>query len=159
MELLEIYVLCESRSATVAQTFLQAFLPERTAATDEYPFPEFIDPPVEIIRSFEELAQRLENDEQKSYAAYWNSTSDHGPRQAMLFYLEDGSMIAGLVVQNSSVNDFLLKLARRVNGRYGYVCGSQPPPATSAAFIDICRNSTLPCLVDGQLRCTSTALD
>lgn len=158
MELLEVYVLCESRSATAAHAFLETFLPERTPLP-EYPFPELVDLPVEMIRSPEELILRLEIESCESYSLHWNSTSNQGPRQAMLFYSEDGSMVAGLVVCSSEVDESLLKLAQRVNGRFGYISGDQPPPATSAGLIEICLESTLPCIVDGKLRNASTAID
>jgi hypothetical protein len=159
MEWLEVYVLCESRSATAAHAFLKTFLPDRTPATDAYPIPELVDLPVEVIRSPDDLIMRLEIESCESYSLYWNSTSNRGPRQAMLFYSEDGAMVAGLVVRSSEVDEFLLKLAQTVNGRFGYISGDQPPPATSAGFIELCLESTLPCIVDGKLRNSSTAID
>ena len=96
MDATEIYVLCNSRSANLASRFLNECLRDRRQIADEYPFPEFVDDPVKTFQTPEDLMQRLEQDEHESYSIYWDAKRADGPRQAMLFYTEDGAMIAGI---------------------------------------------------------------
>jgi hypothetical protein len=152
MDLVEIYVLCEARSATAARLFLETCLPARTALTNEYPFPQFDSSPSNVFRSPEELILHLESRGDESYSIYWDSKSDEGPRQAMLFFTTDGAMIAGLVVRERDAHDAILHLAQRVNGRFAYIDSSNCPPDNSEGFIEVCRKSTLTNLFDGRLR-------
>ncbi len=152
MDPTEIYVLCESRSAQLAKCFLDVCLPSRNPLADEYPFPEYVDEPSDTFQTSEELMRRLEKDEHESYSIYWDAASNDGNRQAMLFYTEDGAMIAGIGGPNVGLDETLLYVAKQVNGRFGYITSGSCPPETIEAFIDICRKSTLTNLFEGQLR-------
>ncbi|MEO8498208.1 MAG: hypothetical protein ABI614_24345 [Planctomycetota bacterium] len=157
MDPTEVYVLCESRSADLAERFLNACLPERTPGADDFPFPEFVDEPSDTFDTPEELMRRLEKDKNASYSIYWNATSNDGPRQAMLFYTEDGAMIAGIGGPNSGLDETLACVAKQVNGRFGYITSGSCPPETIEAFIGICRESTLVNVFEGHLRNPSRA--
>lgn len=152
MDPTEIYVLCKSRSVELAKNFLDAFLPERTLAADDYPFPQYADEPSDIFQTAEDLMCRLEKEEHESYSIYWNTASNNGPDQAMLFYREDGTMVAGIGGPNASLGETLASVAKQVNGRFGFITSGSCPPETSEAFIAICRESTLVNLFEGQLR-------
>jgi len=136
---------------------LDEFLPARTPVADEYPFPEYVDNPSDMFRIPEELVQRLEINEQEGYSIYWDSNLEDGPRQAMLFYTEDGAMIAGIGGPNAELNETLENVAKLVKGRYGFITSGSCTPEIREAFINICRESTLVNLFEGQLRKASTA--
>ncbi len=155
MDPTEIYVLCESRSAELAKRFLDSCLPTRTPVADEYPFPEYVDEPSDTFQTPNELMRRLESDKHESYSIYWDAASNNGPRQAMLFYTEDGAMIAGIGGPSVSLGETLSCVAKQVNGRFGFITSGSCPPETSEAFIAICRESTLANIFEGQLRVSS----
>lgn len=152
MDSVEVYVLCGSRSAAMAQTFLETCMPARSPIANEYPVPEFEQFPSHIFQSPEELVRYLELHTEESYSLYWESTCKVGPRQAMLFFTTDGGMIAGVFVAATETENALMKLSQLVGGRFGYISGSHCPPVNSNVFIEICRESTLANLFEGKLR-------
>lgn len=151
MDALEIYVLCESRSAELAQKFLDAFLPKRTPIADEYPYPEFEDEPTDVFLTAIELMHRLEVDATESYSIYFDEFGSTGT-QAMLFYTEDGAMIAGVSGLEIPPNAVLQRMAAEVGGEFGYLTSGSCPPETRGEFIALCRNSALDRLVEGQVK-------
>ena len=96
--------------------------------------------------------QRLEKEKDGIYSFYWDTKSNSGPDQAMLFYTKDGAMIAGLAGTHLDPAETLKKLSNQVNGSFGYITGENHPPATRDAFIDLCRNSEHTNLFDGKIR-------
>ena len=152
MDATEVYVLCDSRSANIAMRFLNACLPSRRQLAEEYPFPEFVDDPVQTFQTPEDLMQRLEQDENESYSIYWDAENADGPRQAMLFYTEDGAMIAGVGGPESSLDKTIAFIAEQVRGRFGFVTSGSCPPETVDEFKRICGESTLVNLYEWQLR-------
>ena len=152
MDTVEVYVLCESRSKVTAMAFLDAFLPDRKSSSEEFPFPEFSDSPQNVYFSAGEVMSRLEHEPSQSYSLHWGSTGSRKVSQAMIFFTRDGAMIAGLVVSNLEADETLVKIARIVEGQFGFLTTENPPPETCTEFIDLCRESTLTALVDGCLR-------
>ena len=152
MDNMEIYVLCQSRSVKLALRFLDACLPARVPITDEYPFPEYVDNPSEVFQTPEELMCQLEKNTNEGYSIYWGNLECNGPRQAMLFYTVSGAMIAGIGDPSAGVVETLKCIANQVDGRFGYITGESCPRTTSEEFISICRNSTLTCLFEGEIR-------
>lgn len=150
--MVEVYVLCEVRSKGIGTAFLDTFLPRRNSVAEEFPFPEFRDPPQKVYHSAEEVMDRLEREPNRGYSLYWNSDENRPARQAMLFFTCDGAMIAGLVVPGDEGCDALVKIAKSVGGHYGFLTTENPPPVTSVGFMELCHKSTLCALVDGRLR-------
>lgn len=147
----EVYVECSSRRANVARCFLDHFLPMRREVADEYPFPELSDEPLLTFSTAADLICRLESELSESYAVYWERMDDGEPFQAMLFFTEDGGMIAGLSASRSEPAELLLELANIVGGRYGVVVGEQRPPAIMESFVEMCRRAEGIRLVSGRL--------
>lgn len=152
MDEVEVYMLCRAREKGAAVAFLDKFLPRRHSSADEFLFPELSDSTQEVYRSPEEVMERLELESNQSYALYWDSDEAGARRQAMLFFTSDGEMIAGLVVPAVAASKALVELAEVVGGQFGFLTTENPPPETSAQFIDLCRASTLTALVDGRVR-------
>lgn len=152
MNPIEVYVMCESRSAELARHFLDVCLPSRTPVADQYPFPEYVDTPTETFQSPEKLMEKLADENNESYSIYWDAVDNCGPQQAMIFYTDDGAMIAGLGGPNLSIDESLTLISHQVNGRFGYVTSGSCPPETIEEFLELCHSSTLPSLVDGCVR-------
>ena len=152
MDATEIYVLCGSRSAKLANHFLNCCLPDRQPVANEYPFPEFADNPLAIYQSADELLIRLEQEPGEGYSIYWDSKDDKSSRQVMLFFTEDGSMIAGFGGACETASESLRAIALLVNGQFGYVTSGSCPPESRDAFIQLCRDSTVINLFEGKIR-------
>jgi hypothetical protein len=156
MEPIEVYVLCQNREKIIGIAFLNTFLPNRSPLADEFPFPEFVDLPQVVYSKYEDIMQKLENESHESYSLYWKSKDGEGSHQAMLFYTQDGAMIAGLVVPSERVVNALVDVAEVVRGKFGFITLESHPPKSSIEFIDLCQGATLPALVDGKL-CNGSA--
>lgn len=151
MELVEIYVLCKDRSKALALAFLEQFLPNRKAVAEDYPYPEYADEPKYVYDDYKEIAEVLEQDLNESYSLYWDNTSDGDIRSAMIFYTEDASMIAGITVAVGEEEAWLRKMSNFLRGGYGYIGFDAPPPETKLEFIDLCKGSDQPRIVEGEL--------
>lgn len=150
MSVFEIYVLCKERNSSVVRSFLNEFIPNRSEVAEDYPFPELVDNPEVIYNETESLMSRLDLELSEGYSIYWNNEIRNDIIQAMVFYTEDGHMIAGLVV-NGDRKDWLSKLSNHVNGSYGYITQEEAPPETKEEFITMCSNSNDFKLINGSL--------
>lgn len=149
---LEVYVLCGARTSAVARRFLDTFAEKRVPVAEDFPFPEFANEPEYTFLDPNEVITLLESRRHDSYAIYWNVESGLGGEQVMLFFTEDGGMIAGIGGPTDSWEATLLAISTVVGGKYGYVTSGSCPPATSKEFKAICRQSTLASLVNGELQ-------
>lgn len=152
MDAAEIYVLCGARTSAVAHRFLDTFAERRMPAAEDFPFPEFSDEPEDILLNTNELIDLLESRSHEPYAIYWDLEGRPAGEQVMLFFTEDGGMIAGIGGHVESVADALITMSAVVNGKYGYVTNGTCPPATIEEFKAICEQSTLTNLFEGKLR-------
>ena len=151
MDLSEVYVLCEERSAEVAMRFLNKFLPARTDVADDYYYPENVDEPTFHAADAVELIAHLTQMTTAKYGIYWDQAATSEPSQAMLFFTDDGAMIAGLAVPAESSKTFLGEVAKCVRGRFGMACSEERPPDSAEEFIQLCRKSEFARIVDGML--------
>ncbi len=150
MEPKEIYILCHARSKLLANSFLEYFLPNRRAAATDYPVPELSGCPRLILTSAEELLEWLESEVNQTYSLYWNNLHENDPQMAMLFFTQDGGMIAGLVI-HSDETLWLKQVATHVGGRFGYVSFEEPPPDKMDIFVEYCKTTITTKLLEGQL--------
>jgi hypothetical protein len=143
MEIIEIYVLCKERTKKLVLEFLESVLPNRKEVAENYPYPEYADEYEHIYEDFETLLEALEINTRETYSLYWDSANHGEVRSAMVFFTEDGYMIAGITVADDTERrkNWLNKLSRIVDGEYGYVSFDTPPPLTSREFIDYCEKS------------------
>ena len=154
MEPFEAYVLCQNRSTVLGLEFLNTFVPRRTPVADEFPYPELTESPLAIYQTAEDVMRRLELETEENYALYWDGDENQYASQGMLFFTKDGGMIAGLALTGKYYAKTLLDIANVVGGQFGIITSENRPPDTKAEFIDMCRKSTLPSLVDGQIQLT-----
>jgi hypothetical protein len=151
----EVYVLCRNRSTVVGLEFLDAFVPSRKPVADEFLYPEFGAGPQTFYHTPDEVMRRLEAEPQESYSIYWDGGDSGYALQGMLFYTEDGAMVAGLVTAGTNYSEPLLDVTNIVGGRFGFITSENRPPDTQTQFISTCRDSVLTSLVDGQIRSPS----
>ena len=151
METIEVYVLCKKRSQSLAVEFLDRFLPVRKASSTHYPFPEHSDNPEYVYDDSEALFKALEEHTEASYSVYWDNEVDGDVKNAMIFFTEDGGMVAGLAVACEAAGHWLIEVSEVVGGVYGYVSFDSPPPETQEAFVFHCKNSDQVKLIEGEL--------
>ena len=159
MDAREVYVLIETRSADMANRFLRAFAEHRNPVATDFPFPEFADDPECVFDTPDDVITQLERRVNEPYAIYWNI---HGvgrvAEQAMLFFMVDGGMIAGLGGLRQSVEETLIAIRCVVDGEYGYVTSGSCPPTSVEAFKSLCEKSTLANLFEGRLRSSKSVI-
>jgi len=147
----EVYVLCQERSADAAVRFLDKFLPVRRGVAEEYYYPENSDKPTFHTTDEAQLIAHLVQIPKSKYGIYWDQEAVSEPSLAMLFFTEDGGMIAGLAVPEEASKRYLGELAQDVRGRFGMVSFEERPPDTTEEFIYRCRSSGNLRIVDGML--------
>ena len=94
----------------------------------------------------------LENQKDKSYALYWDCHDSDVVRSAMLFYTEDGALVAGLAVTAGNGEAWLRSIAEAVHGSHGYVSFDSPPPETRRAFLEVCSASDQARMISGNIK-------
>jgi hypothetical protein len=146
----EVYVLCPERSVRAATEFLDAVMPRRRPATDDFPFPEFVDEPDVVFTRPEEVIARLQDFPNESYSMYWHNELPVDPRGCMLFYTEDQGLIVGVVVRDDNAVAWLNRLALLTGAKYGYLT-SEEAPGPRAEFIERCRVGTVARIYEGEL--------
>jgi hypothetical protein len=146
----EVYVLCPERSGLAAIEFLDAVMPRRSAAAEDYPFPQFVDAPDVVFTRPEEVIARLQDFPNESYSMYWHNELPDDPYGCMLFYTEDQGLIVGVVVRDSNAVLWLHRLALMTGGKYGYLT-SEEAPGSKAEFIERCRVGTVARIYEGEL--------
>ena len=151
--MIDVYVLAPERSAAVVQRFRAAWLGGFEPAAEEYEVPQYADEPEAVFATPEEAIEWLLARPDEPHALYW-----HGPRggevaNGMLFFTEDGGLIAGLSVREEgpALAGRLRSLADSVGAGYGYVVFEAAPPATAEEFRRAAAASDPPRLVDGRL--------
>jgi hypothetical protein len=154
MDDIEVYVLCGDRSLSTARRFLEQFAPKRSSAAADFPFPQYSDHALRTYSDPDELIEILESRAHQPYSFYWNGEGESAVRQVMLFFTEDGGMIAGVSGPIEAVEDALVEISEVVGGRYGYITNEAPPPDTVTGFKAICEQSTLPNIYEGRVRLT-----
>lgn len=148
---LEVYVLCKERTEVLAARFLDHYLPHREALQEDYPFPELVDKPWVTYRDASQVMHRLAATPEETYGLYWRHKGDGHPQQAMLFYTNDGGMIAGLANFACPPVKLLQDLARSVEGEYGMVTCDSRPPDSARKFVHLCRAAKSTLLIGGEL--------
>jgi hypothetical protein len=146
---LEVYVLSPERSALAAIRFLDAVMPRRRPATDDFPFPQFDDDPDVVLTHPEQVIDRLESFPRESYSMYWYNALPDDPVGCMLYYTEDQGLIVGVVVSESNAVAWLNRLALLVGGKYGYLTSEECPPDSTIEFIERCRVATVERIYEG----------
>ncbi|WP_018694169.1 hypothetical protein [Algicola sagamiensis] len=141
MNTVEVYVLCKSRSFILAHKFLNQFAPSRECSHEDFPFPEYTDTPSQVYKCVEDVLRELESNQTESYSLYWDVIAHDYLNSVMLFFTDDGGMIAGIAVSEGYETKVINDLTKTVSGEYGYVSYENVPPSSSEEFIRICNSS------------------
>jgi hypothetical protein len=147
--LADCYVLCggSKRTPTFARAFLDYFVPNRTETCEEYDFwlPDQLGPiaTAEFTNADEAVAYMCAQPGSR-YAIYWRNANESTLRFAMIFFLEEGSLIAG-VSCNSSRNGsgleehYLKQLQDFCGSDVCYITYEEPPATTTAEFLQLAK--------------------
>lgn len=139
--LVDIYVLAKSRSAKVAEEFLDFFIPKRKPAFHD-------DDPSEVlgfegVKDISKLFELLEKNENKEYSFYWRNIEEIEPYCAIVSYCSDGSLILGLSPVTDEEWDealtYLDKLKLFCGVEHGFRAMEYPPPASKKEYFEACK--------------------
>ncbi len=153
-----VYVLSKERTLAYAEKFLDTFLPSRApVAAEPYEVPQYASNPRATYCDWKDLVRELEFMPTEDYSIYWNAASEAGPRvlQAILWFTDDGGLVAGTVVPADAAVETLCKMTSILQGSFGYVTGDEPPPLQKSGFERVCRAADMPRYVDGKLIASS----
>ena len=147
----EIYVACRGRSLSVANAFLDEFVPTRSEAAGDYVYPEFSDHHRFIFTEVSDVLALLMHEVSEPYALYWRNEAKTDIRGAVHVFTSDGGMIAGLFTVSDEPEDLLVRLANVVGGHFGYMRDSHHGfPSTLSVFELLCRTPSPLSLVEGE---------
>ena len=135
------------------ERFTREWLGGFVPTANDYELPRYASDPTVVYDSADELIDVLLERPDEPHGIYWENTGDGPVSTAMLFFTSDGGMIIGLTVsgdQNTALQ-YLDRLAKTVEARFGYITGEEPPPDYAAEFIDLARRAR-PALVDGLIQ-------
>jgi hypothetical protein len=136
--LADVYVLATERTAAMARSFLDCFLPDRVAAANEYPLPEYADPPERVFTDSADVIEWCASRPAESYAVYWlNARPASEPHSAHVFFLTDGGMVLGLSTRRDGAGEpeeLLRRLQSFAGSRFGYWTYEHPPVGSTAEF-------------------------
>ena len=115
--MIDCYVLSPVRSSQIATRFLDLFLPDREPSFATSDPSEVLNLPSDT--SLDTIFAYLANNPQTEYTFYWRSMSSSDPRNAMLVFNADGSLIVGVSVlcPDPSTHDSVELVARSWCGR------------------------------------------
>jgi hypothetical protein len=136
----DIYALVKERSRKPVEDFLSKWGEGLIESAVEYEYPRYASEPEIVYKDVNILIDRLLIEVDQPYAIYWTNPSDDRThiRAAMLFFTSDGGLIVGLSsTQDSNPKKLLKALIDTVDGSIGKILVEQPPPDTTAEFIQL----------------------
>jgi DNA-binding transcriptional LysR family regulator len=135
--LYDCYVLAATRSADLAERFLNHFLPERE--------PSFAaEDPAEVLgvpESFTlpEVLQFLEAHREREHTMYWRNTRAESPFHAIVAFGADGGLVLGLSVpvddDGAHASAVLTEMKAFASADHAYAIVDEPPVLCQSAFI------------------------
>jgi hypothetical protein len=131
----DVYVLSPSRSASVAERFLDTFALRREQSAEAYEFPEYSERPLVIVTSAREAIQYCEDHPCEGHRLSFRNLGK-GPAHAMLFFTSDNGLILGLSVAEFE-DDWFDRLKKFTGSSVGFIAFEAPPPATAAEFREL----------------------
>jgi hypothetical protein len=136
-ELADIYILTDHRSPDMIERFLNAYLPNRKEAAEDYIIPYLTsDNPKYIFNTAQEVISYCCNNLYEEHAIYWNnSSSDEQPHSAMVFFTQDRKLILGLSTYDEDLAvEYLNQLKDLSKTQVGYITIENPPSLNSKEF-------------------------
>lgn len=144
MNSVDIYVLVFARTSFYVERFKSRWLQNAVPSRERFPFP--FDSLVEETdyTDVEALIERLLDDRNQPYSIYWNDY-EGDILNPMLFFTNDGGMIAGLTVRKQGKRPpeyYLEELTKSVDAVCGVMSWETPPPLNQVEFMEwVKRNS------------------
>lgn len=132
---IDAYVLCPSRDAGAIERFLRTWAGDLDEVADRYELPQYSDAPRAVYRRARDLIGALVADPGEAHAIYWRNPGGGEVRRAMLYFTDDGGLIAGLSVQGDGAAT-LGALGKSVGAAVGYLTSEDPPAGTVEDFRD-----------------------
>ncbi|MCB0374398.1 MAG: hypothetical protein KDD04_00610 [Sinomicrobium sp.] len=157
---IDLYVLTLERSNEIASEFINTWLANFSELASEYEFPQYSSKPNFIFSSAVELIEQLVANPNEPHAIYWknpnfwNNPKAEILKTGMLFFTEDGAMIAGLTLvltETLEIARYLQELGKTIWGNFGYTTFEEPPPITVKEFIRNVNVASSPKLFEGSL--------
>jgi hypothetical protein len=134
----DIYVLVGNRDVKIVQKFLRHFVPDNREMADEYEIPQYSDSPDFLFNKAIELMRYCEEHTEVPHAIYWFNKQKEDPRDAMVFYTNDGKMILGLSIEDESQEqEWLKQLKNFSQSDQGCILYESPPPDNSKEFLKL----------------------
>jgi len=154
MTTVTVYALTFDRSRQEVERLLNHFSVRRSACAAEYEYPEYSHSPECVYTDDGSILDRLETDKNASYSLYWDvveSKGDFSVEQEIVFYTDDGGVIFGVVVLEPLARSILEEFQTAFGPKWAMITGDECPPLTSLQFKDVCYNSEVPKICEGQL--------
>lgn len=134
----DIYVLVDDRKVELIQDFLEHFIPDHREMADEYEIPQYADHPDMLFHKAIELMKHCEGHTDVPHAIYWFNNQKEDPKDAMVFYTDDGKMILGLSIEDEQRDqEWLEKLKAFSKSDRGCILIENPPPENSKEFMKL----------------------
>lgn len=140
------YVLTNQRNYIFLLSFLNHFLPEREAHTNEYEVPQHAEHPDHVFTASEDLITYLENHPKEVHAIYWQNKQVSTVRAGMCLFTSDGQVIVGLTsvtyYPDTTLEDSCLQqLKEFCNSSIGLIEYDTPAAKDTAAFLQRVRRT------------------
>ena len=145
--LADCYVLCgkHKRTTNFVHSFLNHFVPHRAETCTEYDFwlPDQAGPIATAeFTNADDVVAYMCAQRASRYAVYWRNATESTLRFVMVFFLEEGSLIAGLSCNSSSsgaaIEDYYFQhLQAFCASDVGYITYEAPPAMTTAEFLQL----------------------
>lgn len=144
---IDLYVLSDHRDMETVAAFANKYLSGLVEAAENYPVPQNADTHHIVYNDIFSLVSAAISDPTLQYSLYFrNPVPDNCIRTAMLFFTQDGRLVAGLRIVNGQdqVDFYLHQLAVCVKGECGYATVETPPSLSREGFLTEAEQSPFP---------------
>lgn len=136
-EYADIYVLSKMRDRITIDAFLNAFMPHREEAADEYEVPQYADAPKIVFKHASDLIDYCCIHLREVHALYWRAVGGTKPEHAMVFFLPDEHIVFGVstdAANEPSARSLLERLKRHFGSDEALLYHESCPPESADAF-------------------------
>lgn len=135
----DVYTLAPTRAIEPIDRFLARFAPAREPSTDEYVIESGTGLDERVFGVDRDVISYCLANPSASQQVYWRCLGDGDPAHAMAFFMHDGGLILGLSVTDGTGGLWLTDMQRCLRSTVGCVRWEQPPPGSTAEFLEWCR--------------------
>ncbi|VTS07682.1 hypothetical protein [Tuwongella immobilis] len=144
---IDVYVLSSQRDMETVAVFANKYLGGLVEAAENYPVPQYADAHHVVYNDIISFVKAAIRNPTLRYSLYFrNPVPDTHIHTAMLFFTQDGHLVAGLRLVNGQdhVGFYLNQIADCVNGECGYATVEAPPPLSREGFLTESEQSPFP---------------